>query len=216
MLLGHPGPYLVRGEPGTGKSLVAGLLGSEANVVIDCRRTQSRRARSILHALPGETRVVLRLEEVGDATDELQAALVDFMRARGRWVRLIATTSRDIERFARTGKLLPEFIRMLDGPAIWIPPLRTRRSDIAALISHFVESLPGREIDADAVSLLERQAWPGNVRQLREAVRRLGLLHDRITLGQVERELREMRADSVLALERSTSKIGRTNERPRP
>jgi DNA-binding NtrC family response regulator len=215
LLSGHPGPFLIRGEPGTGKSFVAGLLASAPNLEIDCRRTKVRRAHALLRPVAGTDRTALRLEEVGDASCELQVALVDFMRVHPS-TRLVATTSRDIERFARTGKLLPEFVRTLDGPAIWLPPLRTRRCDIALLANHFLESLPGREIDPDALSLIERQAWPGNVRQLREAIRRLALLHDRITVGRVERELLEMRADSVLALDRSTSKIGRATERTRP
>jgi DNA-binding NtrC family response regulator len=216
LLSGHPGPFLVRGEPGTGKSLVAELLGSAPSLVIDCRRTKVRRAQSLLHSFSNLDQTVLRLEEVGDAARELQVVLVDFIRVRGTSIRLVATTSRDIDRFARIGKLLPEFVRMMDGPAIWLPPLRTRRCDIVALTDHFLESLPGREIDGEALSSLERQAWPGNVRQLREAIRRLALLHDRITASHVERELREMRADSVLASESSTSKIDRTTERLRP
>jgi DNA-binding NtrC family response regulator len=170
MFSAHPGPLLVRGEPGTGKSLVASLLGSTSAVII--------------------------MEEVGDASLDIQQSLVELARTRGTAVRVIATTSRDIERFARAGSFLPEFLELLGGPAIWLPPLRTRRSDIPELARHFLDSLPGRELDQDALRLLERQSWPGNVRQLRAVIRRLALLHDRITVHHVERELRTMRAES--------------------
>lgn len=169
MYSAHPGPLLVRGEPGTGKSLVASLLGSTSAVI---------------------------MEEVGDASLDLQKSMVDLVRTRGPALRVIATTSRDIERFARAGTFHPEFLELLGGPVIWLPPLRTRRSDIPELVTHFLGSLPGRELDQDALRLLERQSWPGNVRQLREAIRRLALLHDRITPDHVERELRTMRAEA--------------------
>jgi DNA-binding NtrC family response regulator len=139
------------------------------------------------------------MEEVGDATLDHQKSLIDLLRTRGPAVRVIATTSRDIERFARAGTFLPAFLDLLGGPTIWLPPLRTRRSDIPELARHFLDSLPGRELDQDALRLLERQSWPGNVRQLREAIRRLALLHDRITLDHVERELRMMRAEASRA-----------------
>ena len=191
-LSAHPGPLLVRGEPGTGKSLVAGMLGAAVAQVIDCHDAGSQGWEAISYP----TASVVMIEEVGDATRELQLSLVDFFRARGPAVRLIATTSRDIERFSRTGNFLPELFELLSGPAIWLPPLRTRRSDVPELAAHFLGSLPGRELDWDALCLLERQSWPGNVRQLREAIRRLALLHDRITLDHVECELRTMRVEA--------------------
>src|SRR5262245_2104245 len=122
----HQGTVLVRGEPGTGKSLVAEMLGAAGAEVIDCCDAQREREG----ATPSPRADVVVVEEVGDASRELQCLLIDFVRARGSAVRVIATTSRDLERFARNGKLLPEFLRSLVGPAIWIPPLRTRRSDI--------------------------------------------------------------------------------------
>jgi len=188
----HPGPLLIRGEPGTGKSLVAGMLASAGAEVIDCQSAPERLSSVTSYPTPG----TVVMEEVGDATRKLQLSLVDLVRTRGAAVRVIATTSRDLERFVRSGRLLPELLRSLDGPAIWLPPLRTRRSDIRLLASHFMGALPGRTLDEDALRLLERQAWPGNVRQLREAIRRLALLHDHITSEHVDCELRTMRAEA--------------------
>jgi DNA-binding NtrC family response regulator len=197
----HPGPILVRGEPGTGKSLVAGALGSATAEVVDCHRARKRRKAIRMHP----TGAVVVIDEVGDAGLELQRSLIDLVRDRGSALRVIATTSRDVERFAEAGNLHREFLDLFAGATIWLPPLRTRRSDVPELAEHFLGALPGRELDVDALPLLERQAWPGNVRQLREAIRRLALLHDRITSEHVEYELRTMRAEATRTNDQSVS-----------
>jgi two-component system response regulator AtoC len=83
--------------------------------------------------------------------------------------------------------------------ALWVPPLRVRKPDIETLAAHFcstVAAANGRRapaFDADALSLLTAEAWPGNVRQLQNVVERLVVLGSgpRIGAADVSRELRQ-------------------------
>jgi len=78
-----------------------------------------------------------------------------------------------------------------------MPPLRDRASAIELLAGHFCGTLaeqngrPGLTLGRDALGLLERQSWPGNVRQLQNFVERLVVLSDaeEISAADVEREL---------------------------
>src|SRR3546814_17379488 len=79
-----------------------------------------------------------------------------------------------------------------------LPPLRDRRSDIAALAGHFVEAgrhagLPDRQFAPAAMQRLERHDWPGNVRELGNVVQRLAVLSRDtvVTARDVETVLRE-------------------------
>jgi DNA-binding NtrC family response regulator len=74
--------------------------------------------------------------------------------------------------------------------SVRLPPLRERRDEIAPLAAHFLarfaEAEPGspaRHLSAEAVALLERHDWPGNIRQLENAVHRAVVLADGPTLG---------------------------------
>lgn len=75
---------------------------------------------------------------------------------------------------------------------IWVPPLRERLDDISDLVQHFIArfaSEEGKRIDsvsADALEMLQRYPWPGNVRQLENAVFRAIVLADTPILGVSE------------------------------
>ena len=68
---------------------------------------------------------------------------------------------------------------------IWVPPLRERLEDVPELVRHFLARFAAEEgkringIDADALAMLERYTWPGNIRQLENAVFRAVVLADR-------------------------------------
>ena len=71
---------------------------------------------------------------------------------------------------------------------IWVPPLRERLEDVPELVRHFIARFAAEEgkridgIDADASAMLERYSWPGNIRQLENAVFRAVVLADAPTL----------------------------------
>jgi transcriptional regulator with GAF, ATPase, and Fis domain len=131
----------------------------------------------------------LLLDEVSVLTLELQAKLLGvlengkFERVGRRGsiavdVRLIATTSRDLERAVSDGLFREDLFYRLNVFPIVIPPLRERSEDVPGLVRVFVAALSqklGRrfdEVPARALELLQRLAWPGNVRELRNVVER--------------------------------------------
>jgi DNA-binding NtrC family response regulator len=99
-------------------------------------------------------------------------------------VRLIAATNRNLATEVAEGRFREDLFYRLGVVPVTIPPLRERRGDIPALARHFVERLRAHEgvtpigIDDDALALLCRYDWPGNVRQLQNALFRAAVLCD--------------------------------------
>ncbi len=137
----------------------------------------------------------LFLDEIGDISPAVQAALLRvlqerrFERVGGRTsievdVRIVAATNRDLDAMVRDGTFREDLYYRLDEVRLEMPPLRDRRGDVAALAAHFLERVaeervePPKRLGPDALELLERQDWPGNVRQLENAIRAASLFAD--------------------------------------
>jgi PAS domain S-box-containing protein len=88
-------------------------------------------------------------------------------------VRLVATTSRPLELECRDGRLDPELQHRLQVIRLQIPPLRQRRGDIRSLAEHFLarHGPSGLRLSEATLVALEASDWPGNVRQLENAMR---------------------------------------------
>ena len=97
-------------------------------------------------------------------------------------VRIVSSTSRNLEADVAAGKFREDLYHRLSVVPIRIPPLFERREDIPVLVDHFIEQisqstgLPKRRIGEDAIAVLQSHDWPGNVRQLRNNVERLLIL----------------------------------------
>jgi two-component system, NtrC family, response regulator AtoC len=152
----------------------------------------------------------LFLDEIGDISPATQVKLLRVLQDRryerlggtetlSADVRFVTATHRDLEALVREGKFREDLFYRLNVVALWVPPLRARQSDIETLALHFCTSVAaanGRRapaFDADALSLLATEAWPGNVRQLQNVVERLVVLTrgPRIGAADVSRELRQ-------------------------
>lgn len=134
----------------------------------------------------------LFLDEIGDMPMDAQTRLLrvlqsnEYSRIGGRItlnanVRIVAATHRDIAKMVGDGLFREDLFYRLNVIPIELPALRERRSDIPALVEHFLREgtaagLPTRHFTPDAVTQLERHNWPGNVRELANAVQRLTLL----------------------------------------
>ena len=131
----------------------------------------------------------LLLDEISEMSAAVQAKLLrvlqerEFHRVGGRDpiqvdVRVIATTNRDLEQEREEGRFREDLFYRLNVISIEFPPLRQRKGDIPLLAEHFVKRYQeevGRrveEISADAMEMLIRCDWPGNVRQLENAIER--------------------------------------------
>src|SRR6202167_2516531 len=135
----------------------------------------------------------LFIDEIADMPRETQnkilRVLVDqtFQRVGGSTkvtvdVRIVSSTSRNIESEIAAGKFRDDLYHRLPVVPIRVPPLAERREDIAELVDYFMSQisqttgLPKRNIGPDALAVLQSHDWPGNVRQLRNNVERLMIL----------------------------------------
>ena len=98
--------------------------------------------------------------------------------------RLISATNRDMIQLVKDGKFREDLYYRLNVFPIWVPPLKERNEDLADLAMHFLARFAAEEgkrivsISPHAMSLLQAYAWPGNVRQLENAVFRAVVLAD--------------------------------------
>jgi two-component system response regulator HydG len=146
----------------------------------------------------------LFLDEIGDMPLALQSKLLRVLetgevRSLGSDgshktdVRIIAATHRDLVADIRAGRFRQDLYFRLNVVPIRIPPLRERATDIPLLLEHFVRKGALRFPQAasttftpEALALLVRYAWPGNVRQLENAVDRWLITSDRHEIGEAD------------------------------
>jgi two-component system, NtrC family, nitrogen regulation response regulator NtrX len=135
----------------------------------------------------------LFLDEIGDMSLSAQSKLLRVLqegvvtRIGGSKpiqvdVRVLAATNKDLEQEITDGRFREDLLYRLNVVPIRVPPLRERRADIPALVAYFAEQLsasagvPGRKFSDEAVRRLQARPWPGNIRELRNAVERVLIL----------------------------------------
>src|SRR6187401_1282649 len=135
----------------------------------------------------------LFLDEIGDMSPNTQAKILrvlqehEFERLGGTRtikvdVRLIAATNRDLSAMVQAGDFREDLYYRLNVVSIEMPPLRERKDDIVPLATSFIRKFSGElkkkidGLDADAQKLLMRYNWPGNIRELENAIERAMLL----------------------------------------
>jgi two-component system NtrC family response regulator/two-component system response regulator HydG len=135
----------------------------------------------------------LFLDEIGDISPTLQIKLLrvlqqkEFERVGGTQtikvdVRLVAATNRDLTAAVKGGKFREDLFYRLNVVAVTLPPLRQRKGDVPALVSHFMEKYGrayGKEVKGLApgtLNALLSHDWPGNVRELENVVERAVVL----------------------------------------
>lgn len=100
-------------------------------------------------------------------------------RPRHVSIRLLSTSKVDLEEEARQGRLREDFYHRVAVLRIVVPPLRERAEDIPLLVSHFLKlaahrnGIPVPEMPEDILAEMIRHTWPGNVRDLKNAVERM-------------------------------------------
>jgi two-component system nitrogen regulation response regulator GlnG len=194
-------PILVSGESGTGKSLIAKVL----------HRFSDRRNLPFVTVSPadlididGPAKILAKarggsliIEEISDYSLETQARLVQMIDSPGEYSpRFIATTKGRMIEPVENGKIRSDVFYRLGGATIELPNLRECVDDILVLSEHFLKLLekeggPKRKLWIKARDLFLSYSWPGNVRQLQNVVKRLGLTSREfeISLTEVEQSL---------------------------
>lgn len=129
----------------------------------------------------------LFLDEIGEVSPALQVKLLrvietkEFERLGDRQttkvdVRFIAATNRDLKEDVEEGRFREDLYYRLNVLAIKIPPLRERREEVPLLVQHFVKMFAGqtgrniRGVSQETMDILLDYPWPGNVRQLENAI----------------------------------------------
>ena len=164
------------------------LFGHERGAFTDARQQK----RGLFETADGGT---VFLDEVGEMAPALQAKLLRFLeektfkRVGGLVdvhvdVRVIAATHRNLEQLVREGKFREDLFYRLHVMPIALPVLRERHGDVPLLVNYFVDRFNGEfkkkvtRVSAAAMKMLEDYGWPGNIRELRNAIERAMLLID--------------------------------------
>jgi DNA-binding NtrC family response regulator len=164
------------------------LFGHERGAFTDAKE----RKQGLLEL--GDRGTVL-LDEIGDLPGGAQAKLLRFLETRtfkrvggvrdiSVDVRIIASTNRDLERAVHDGSFRRDLFYRLNVFPIVIPPLRERPEDVEPLARYFLGSMttsmrrPARDISKETLRMLERYAWPGNAREVRNVIERAVILEE--------------------------------------
>ena len=135
----------------------------------------------------------LFLDEVGDIPPALQPKLLRILqeqeferlgsaRTHQVDVRLVAATNRDLTEMVNRGEFRSDLYYRLNVFPVVLPPLRARREDIPALVTHFVDIFgrrmgrPIEDIPRETMSALSSYHWPGNIRELQNLIERAVIL----------------------------------------
>ena len=198
-------PVLVTGESGTGKSLIARAIHDFSDrrslpfvtATAADLATMDGPAAAIARARGG----TILFDEVGDLSPEAQARVVRMIDAltgahgsgHAQPARVCATSQADLAARAEAGDFRRDLFYRLGGVSIHMPALRERVDDVAPLVEHFLgraerEGLRPRRLSGEALDAARAHGWPGNVRQLELAMRRLLLAGGEEEIGRGELE----------------------------
>ncbi|MGX7895285.1 nitrogen assimilation response regulator NtrX [Tsuneonella sp. HG222] len=215
---------MITGPAGAGKEVAARLLhawsprADKAFVTVNSARITSERFEQELFGEEADGNLVrpgmlemadggtLYLDEVADMPPSTQARILrvltdqSFARVGGNRqlrvdVRVVSSTSRNLEREIEEKRFREDLFYRLNVVPVAIPPLAERRDDIPALAEHFFaryaneQGVAAPDLAPEALAALQAYDWPGNVRQLRNVVERTVILAPRDRLARIEADM---------------------------
>lgn len=207
-------PVLLVGESGTGKEVYGRLIhrlsrhGHRPLKKVNCRAVEQREFLAVLKSHLSEngghgedSLRTLFLDGIDELDLENQKALLSILpdgeidEDGAYGARIIASTSRDLEKDIDSGRFRRELYFRINGVCLRLPPLRDRKEDIEVFMRHFLGKHAG-ELGREAPALTEAELefltthdWPGNIRELENLARRIVLLGD---FGKALEELGRM------------------------
>ncbi len=205
------GRVMLTGAPGAGKETAARYIHAQSNraqgrfVAVNSAAVEPERMEEVLFGRESAGRGVepglleqahggvIYFDEVADMPLGTQSKLLrvlvesQFTRVGGVDkvrvdLRVISSTTRDLEAEIAAGRFRQELFHRLNVVPIAVPSLDERREDIPELARHFIrqfnqtQGLPLRELSDEAAAMLQTLPWPGNVRQLRNVIERVLIL----------------------------------------
>jgi two-component system, NtrC family, response regulator HydG len=147
------------------------------------------------------------LDEIGDISLKTQTDLLRVLQEREITrvgsthpihvdFRCIAATNKNVEQLVKDGRFRPDLFYRLNVFQIQLPPLRERKGDIAILADHFVRKFAASmnkrvtRISPGAIAVLDHYEWPGNIRELENAIERAMVVGREPELGEEDFALR--------------------------
>ncbi len=191
-------PVLISGAVGTGKDVVAQLLhdGGTRKEKPFLRTTDFSNLSLTLQKVNGGD---IYIDEVAELSSQQQDALLAFMteceliEASNR-PRVLSATRKDLRKLSEEGQFRDDLFYRINVAEIRLPLLSAREDDVIELAEYFLTQEAGgvtRRFQSEALELLKRHQWVGNVRELENLVRRLAVLYsdDLITATMLSEEL---------------------------
>lgn len=204
-------PVLLLGESGTGKEIAALMIHSHSAyqsgrfLKLACSTVEPEAIDTCFAELVTGAPPVcgtLFLDEIGELSSDCQRRLLHAIpdgnaNHGSKTMRIISCSTRDLEADVHQGKFRSELFYRLCGVCVQLPPLRRRRDDIPALVSHFLHKYaqtfqrPEMKLSERVIQLLMEHTWPGNIRQLENVVKRIVALENE-ELGIVDLKVSSM------------------------
>ncbi len=125
-------------------------------------------------------------------------------------VRIIAATNRDLEEAVASGAFRADLFYRLNVVPIHLPPLRERRGDLVPLIEHFVQEfsksygVEPKRLAPEALAVMQRYEWPGNIRELQNAIERAFALSSSPVIGLDDLPTAIVKGRSIAAIAESS------------
>lgn len=168
----------------------------------------------------------LFLDEIGELPLNLQVKLLRALQERVVMrvgsskpekvdIRVVAATNRDLEQMVRSGTFREDLYYRLNVVNLWLPPLRDRGDDVLiiakTLLSKYAEELssPVRGFSPAAIASLKKYAWPGNIRQLQNRIKKALVLCDNRLLGPEDLDLGPTGEAPIVPLEKAKEEFQR-------
>jgi DNA-binding NtrC family response regulator len=184
---------LIQGESGTGKELVARTIHDKSDrsqmpfVPVNCgsvtdgvpEQEMVDHVTALIKKVDGGT---IYLDEIAELAPALRLKLLQAIEAeqkkKGISARVVTATSKELKDVIDSGALKKDLFDLLNAVVITMPPLRERREDICLLIHHFIYQICTKQgkrvinISPEALDILMRYHWPGNLIQLQNVIER--------------------------------------------
>ena len=232
----HDSPVLLQGEPGSGRETIAAFIhrssGAEGRLLVFDHIQASGQGlkpylfgtgkqAGIFAEARGGTLYIPEVQRLNAQAQELLRMVLEsgqYQDESSQSVqklacRIIAGACRDLDQLVESGRLDDQLYYRLNVLPLSVPSLRERPEDVPELVRHYAEwfpnheDLPYRPFSISALNRLRNHSWPGNIRELRNLVRRLLILggEGEVTIAEVEESLRKHATELPAAAARPAS-----------